>query len=82
MGAANERWIKDQGLHRAPEERHPPVQPSIGTHGIASQDAHPEQQDADGSSMPLVKKSKESGEPEIPTNPPPPTAPARNLTCC
>lgn len=31
----------------------------------------------------LIKKGKESGEPEIPINPPlPPPAPARNLTCC
>lgn len=74
---------KTRGLLRAPRERHPPVQPSTGTHGSARRDARPGQRDADGGSLPLVKKGKESGEPKILINPLlPAPAPARNLTCC
>lgn len=64
--AAHPRWIKDERQHRAPQERHP----QHSTRGSPSRDAHPRQRDGNDSFVPLVKKGKESGEPEIPTNPP------------
>lgn len=53
-GAASERRRRERGLRRAPRERR------------TARHRH----DADSTSVPLVKKGKESGEPEIPTNPP------------
>lgn len=65
-----------------PQERHPTTQPSTGTHGSTSQDAHPGQQDADDGSMPLVKRARSQENLKSQLSPPPPPAPTRNLTCC
>ena len=46
--------------------------PGTGTHRAGTHGSTSRQRDADGSSAPLVKKHTESGEPEIPTDPPRP----------